>query len=269
MVEELFQNDFQSLNVILLALLVLAIMAGAVVLFFIFSRKRVVNAELEQANQRILHQKELLQATIVTQEEERQRIAQDLHDAISSKLNIVSLHANMLSDTQIASEEANSIGAQIVAITGTVLESSRKIAHDLLPPTLSKFGLEAALEELFDEVSETKKFQLEYTLEYSEETLPPEEELHIFRMVQELFSNTIKYAEASTVVVKLTTTKEALDFTYQDDGKGFELKDGTAKRGLGLSGLQQRADILGATIVMTSTSGQGFSLELHKPLSQF
>ncbi|MAT90400.1 MAG: two-component sensor histidine kinase [Flavobacteriaceae bacterium] len=267
MVEELFQNDFQGLNVILIALMVLAIMAGAVVLFFIFSRKRVVNAELEQANQRILHQKELLQATIVTQEEERQRIAQDLHDAISSKLNIVSLHANMLSDAGIASEEANSIGAQIVSITGTVLESSRKIAHDLLPPTLSKFGLEAALEELFDEVSETKKFELKYTLEYSEETLPPEEELHIFRMVQELFNNTIKYAEAHTVLVKLTTTSEGLIFKYQDDGKGFALQEGSTKKGLGLSGLQQRADLLNASVTMTASEGQGFSLELHKPLS--
>ncbi len=267
MVEELFQNDFQSLNIILIALMVLAIMAGAVVLFFIFSRKRVVNAELEQANQRILHQKELLQATIVTQEEERQRIAQDLHDAISSKLNIVSLHANMLSDAGIALEEANSIGAQIVAITGTVLESSRKIAHDLLPPTLSKFGLEAALEELFDEVSETKKFELKYTLEYSEETLPPEEELHIFRMVQELFNNTIKYAEAHLVTILLRTTSEALIFNYRDDGKGFALQEGSTKKGLGLSGLQQRADLLNASVTMSAAEGQGFSLELHKPLS--
>ena len=102
---------------------------------------------MEKAHLEIAYQKELLQATILTQEEERKRIAQDLHDAISSKLNVVSLNANFLIEKDITLEDTHRIGEGIQKVTKSVLESSRRIAHDLLPPTLEKFGLKAALED--------------------------------------------------------------------------------------------------------------------------
>ena len=88
-------------------------MALAIVLFFYFSRRRIIKTELEKANLEINYQREVLQSTIITQEEERKRIAQDLHDAISSKLNVVSLNANMLSDTSISTEETVKIAENI------------------------------------------------------------------------------------------------------------------------------------------------------------
>ena len=101
-------------------------MSIAIVLFFYFSRKKIVKTELEKARLEIDHQKELLQSTILTQEDERKRIAQDLHDAISSKLNVVSLNASILTDANISVEEANKIGGSIYDVTSNVLESSRR-----------------------------------------------------------------------------------------------------------------------------------------------
>ena len=96
MVEALPNPEKEVVKIILLALAILIFMGVAIVLFFYFSRKKIIKTQLEKAHLEIAYQKELLQATILTQEEERKRIAQDLHDAISSKLNVVSLNANFL-----------------------------------------------------------------------------------------------------------------------------------------------------------------------------
>ncbi|MBX2828307.1 MAG: sensor histidine kinase [Flavobacteriaceae bacterium] len=265
--DQSLSTDNQITGIILISIILLVFMVLAIVLFFYFSRKKIIKAELEKARLEIDHQKELLQATIITQEEERSRIAQDLHDAISSKLNIVSLNANFLTDKDISIEEANKFGESIRNVTGTVLENSRRIAHDLLPPTLSKFGLEAALEELCDEVSESGKFRVNYAAQYPMETLPPDEELHLFRVVQELMNNSIKYSEASQIDLVLKKESNQVRLEYRDNGKGFDMKDAEKAKGLGLSGIRNRAAILKASLIMNSAHGEGIEVMIEKPFT--
>lgn len=259
-------EEIQIIPIILIGICLLMLMSGAIILFFYLSRKKIVKTELEKATLEIQHQKEMLQSSLLTQEAERKRIAQDLHDDISSKLNIVSLHASLMSEQDITVEEANNLGAKIADITGTVLESSRRIAHDLLPPSLDKFGLTAALEELCDQMESSKKFKLNASFNYEDEALSKEQELHLFRMVQELINNTVKYAEAKTVSVSLKSTKNAVHLQYQDDGKGFELAKGKMAKGLGLGGIENRAAIIDATVTFQSQPQMGMSLDLVKRL---
>ncbi len=266
MEELLNTDDTQIINIILIAIGLLLLMALAIVLFFYFSRKKIIKAELEKARLEIDHQKELLQATIITQEEERSRIAQDLHDAISSKLNVVSLNANFLTEKDITTDDANKFGESILSVTSTVLENSRRIAHDLLPPTLSKFGLEAALEELCDEVSESGKFQINYEAQYAMGALPPDEELHLFRVAQELLNNSIKYSEASQIDMLLKESESQIDFQYKDNGKGFVMEEAEKAKGLGMSGIKNRIAILKATMDMKSAPNKGIEVKIEKPL---
>ena len=142
-------------------------------------------------------------------------------------------------------------------MTNTVLESSRQIAHDLLPPTLEKFGLKAALEELCEEVLETKKFAISYKLAIAENLLSKEQELHLFRIVQELFNNAIKYSEASQVQLTLETVENMVTLRYKDDGKGFNIAQGKQKKGLGLSGIENRAVILEGALDFNSKENEG------------
>lgn len=266
MVEELFSEENQLVNIILIVIIFLSLMAVAMVMFFFFSRRKIIKAELEKANLEIEHQKEVLQSTIVTQEEERQRIAQDLHDAISSKLNVVSLNANMLTDSSGSSEESIKIADSILKVTSTVLENSRRIAHDLLPPTLQKFGLVAALEELCDEVTDTGTFKVNQNFDYPAGCLPADQELHIFRIAQELFNNAIKYSEASTLELTLKREGQDLVFEYHDNGKGFDIEEAKLAKGLGMSGIENRADILDATLEMQSADNEGLLVRLTKTL---
>ena len=118
------------------------LMAILVVVFFYLSRKKIIKKELEKKDLEINHQKELLRSIIITQEEERKRIAQDLHDDISSKLNIVSLNSHLLKTPNLDNDELLDITDNIILLTKKALENSRRIAHDLLPPVLEKFGLD-------------------------------------------------------------------------------------------------------------------------------
>ncbi len=261
MVEELLsgQNELALIGLVTLAFLIF--LGIAIVVFFIFSRKKIVKTELEKANLEIEYQKELLQSTLVTQEEERKRIAQDLHDAISSKLNVVSLNANMLAGVEDP-EEVQKIGENIRKITGTVLENSRRIAHDLLPPTLEKFGLQAALEELCEEVDHTQAFEIHSNIDYPDGKLTEKCELHLFRIVQELLNNSIKHSGAKNIEVALTTEGKGVSLHYKDDGKGFDLEKARKAKGLGMSGIENRAQLLDAKLEIFSEPNKGIDVTI-------
>ena len=263
MVQELFAGENQIVSNILIAIGLLVFMSVAIVLFFYFSRKRIIKTELEKANLEIEHQKKILQSVIVTQEDERKRIAQDMHDAISSKLNVVSLNANILTEEDISIEESNKVGASILKITNTVLESSRKIAHDLLPPTLQKFGLKAALEELCEEICETRKYKSNYQLDYAEGFLKPNDELHLFRILQELINNTIKHSNATDIDLILKTEENNLSLQYKDNGKGFNVESAKKAKGLGMSGIENRVIILNGDMQLETQPGAGIKLTIE------
>jgi signal transduction histidine kinase len=259
---EVINGDDQIVKIILLAISLLVLMSIAIIAFFYYSSKRIIKSEREKASLEVEHQKEMLRATIITQEEERKRIAQDLHDAISSKLNIVSLNANMLIEKEIPSKETNKIGASILAVTTTVLESSRQIAHDLLPATLEKFGLQAALEELCEELMESGRFQLNYSLNYTQGTLKADRELHLFRIAQELVSNTIKHSEATSIHLTLETSQNLVSLHYSDNGKGFDPNDLNSAKGLGMSGIANRVAILNGKSTIHSAPGSGIEVSI-------
>ena len=171
----------------------LVLVTIGLILFFYYSRRKIIKKEIEKVNIKLDHQKKILQTTIKVQEKERNRIAQDLHDAISSKLNVVSLTTNVLI------EEALN---HILDITTRTLESSRKIAHELMPPILDKFGLKIALEELFEEFTSNTSIQIDYNIDQIGD-LNKSNELHIFRITQELINNALNHGKADTLQMEL------------------------------------------------------------------
>ena len=144
-------------NAVFFILLAFVSMFMVLIFFFYFSRKKIVQIEVDKKNLEIEHQKKLLNAVLMTQEEERKRIAQDLHDDISSKLNVVSLNSYLLKTPNLNETELVEITNNIIDLTQKALENSRRIAHDLFPPVLEKFGLQAGIEELAEEFNSTKK----------------------------------------------------------------------------------------------------------------
>lgn len=255
-------DNYDIVSLILIAVSLLLVMAIALVAFFFFSRKKVISAELENANMEISHQREMLQATIITQENERKRIAQDLHDAISSKLNIVALNTNVLLEGEVKPEEANELLATILQISNTTLESSRQIAHDLLPPVLQKFGLRAAAEELANDFNRSTPHLVNFKGNYQQDSLSSKEELHVFRIIQELVNNSIKHGKATRTAVELNSGPFLLN--YSDNGVGFDNTANKGKPGLGLKNIESRVELLGGQSKFESTPDAGITFKLTK-----
>lgn len=235
-------------------------MAAVLILFFYYSKKKILQKEFEKKDLQILHQRELVHSVILTQEEERKRIAQDLHDDISSKLNIVSLNIHLMSTPNLSENEVNEIRSNIIELTGRALENSRRIAHDLLPPVLEKFGLIAAVEELCQEFKSSKQVKTSFKNSIDFEMAHEAMQLQIFRILQELMNNSLRHGKASNIKIVFSTVNKIKTCHYTDDGIGFDMESAKNKKGLGMKNIESRVEILKGNLIYESSENKGVNV---------
>ncbi|MDR7212646.1 sensor histidine kinase [Flavobacterium piscis] len=233
------------------------IMALFLIVFFYYSRKKIIQKEIEKRDLEIFHQKEQLHAVIITQEEERKRIAQDLHDDISSKLNIVSLNSYLLTSANLTTEEIKEITDNIINLTAKALDNSRKIAHNLLPPVLDKFGLHAGIEELCEEFESSKSVKVGYQNKIEFEEKDKDRHLHIFRVLQELMNNSVRHGKATEISIIFDDNKGVKTCIYKDNGIGFDSQKTENQKGLGMKNIDSRISFINGTININSEIGKG------------
>ena len=236
------------------------ILAVVLIVFFYFSRKKIIQKEIEKKDAEIFHQKELLKTVIETQEAERKRIAQDLHDDISSKLNVVSLNSHLLKTPNLNETEQFEITNNIIELTQKALENSRRIAHDLLPPVLEKFGLHAGIEELVEEFNSTKTVKVSYKNQIDFESYPIEKHLHIFRILQELLNNSLRHGKATEISILFANFDNRKTCTYIDNGLGFDSSSEENQKGLGMKNIESRINFLGGDFNFTSKPNEGVKM---------
>jgi len=236
------------------------VVAVFLVVFFYLSRKKIIQKEIENKNLEIKYQKEQLHAIIITQEDERKRIAQDLHDDISSKLNIVSLNSHLLTAPDLTDEETKEITKNIIDLTTKALENSRKIAHNLLPPVFEKFGLNAGVEELCEEFESIKAVKTHYKNEIDFDDKDIDRHLHVFRILQELMNNSIRHGKATEIWIAFKNDNGTATCNYEDNGIGFDSKNSENQKGLGMKNIDSRVSFLNGTIKINSEINQGIAV---------
>jgi signal transduction histidine kinase len=232
----------------------------AIVAFVYKARKKIFDKELEKKDLEIKFQKEILLATILTQEKERERIAQDLHDEISSKLNVVSLTLHSLKSASKSADEKINVMDDIIKLNNNAIENSRKIAHNLLPPILEKFGLNAAIDELVHDFEKTKSVKINYTNNINFNTFNAGAQLNIFRIVQELLNNSIKHGKATEVTILFTRNAVENICTYTDNGLGFNTANLKQNKGLGIRNIESRILFLNGNFQVTSEKNKGIKI---------
>lgn len=255
-------GDNQIITIVVIGVLLMVLVSVVLLLFVFLSRKKIIEKQIENKELEIAHQKKLLQATIITQEEERERIAQDLHDDVSSKLNVVHLYANLLLEGNLSTNEYTTVNQQIIEATNKTLESARKIAHNLLPPILDKFGLKPAIEELADSFNNSKKISISNDINFPREHLKPDAELHLFRITQELINNSIRHGEAEECKISINLANDKLHFYYTDNGIGFNNDDIKNKKGIGLKNIESRVTILNGKLSTKSALNKGIQVSI-------
>ena len=257
-------QDISDLNQLTVAvLLAVVVMALILILFFYFSRKKIIEKELEKRDMEIAYQKDLLKSIIITQEEERKRIAQDLHDDISSKLNIVSLNSHLLQSDNLTSLEILNISNNIIELTKKALDNSRRIAHDLLPPVLEKFGLDAGIQELCLEISTAKSVNIDYINNTNFDFADNDKHLHVFRILQELINNSIRHGKAKNILILFWNENNQTKCKYTDDGIGFDIANIENKKGLGMKNIESRINFLKGNFDITSSLNKGIEFRFN------
>lgn len=248
------QLSSTEMNYLAIGLMIFIILFSlGMVVFFLFSRKRITEADLEVRDTLIQAQKDVISATLVAQEKERKRIARDLHDEISAKLNVIAMNTSMLKEESLTIQERETLIDRIENATGNTLKNAREIAHNLLPPVLEKFGLCAAITEVVKSLN-GNIVQIDFSCDWKEELLSSDYKLHVYRIVQELFNNSLKYAQATTISVQLTENEDVLMLRYCDNGIGFQEN---AQIGLGTSNISSRVDILNGKENLQTSRGNG------------
>ena len=206
---------------------------------------------------------------IQAQEQERQRIARELHDETSQVLTSLLISLTLLEES-VETQEARERIADTRALAHSTLRAIRNLSIDLRPSALDDLGLLPALRWYVKEYQKKCSIEVEFHATGFKERLPAEMETALYRIVQECLTNTAKHANANRVTIMLKEEKDSVYARITDDGQGFDyealLKTPGQERGLGLAGMNERAVLLDGILNIHSTPEQGTIIEVSIPL---
>lgn len=191
-------------------------------------------------------------ALIEGEEMERKRIARDLHDGLGSMLSGLKMHLS------ISGRENNETNPNIHAMLNDSIKELRNISQNLMPESLMKLGLEHALKDLCASHSNSET-TIEFQYLVKKSTLPEHFKIMIFRIIQELLNNALKYAKASQILVCCSQNKDVFFITVEDNGIGFNMESAEKQEGMGLKNIKNRVAFLNGKLEIDSVAGKGTS----------
>lgn len=256
-----------TVSLLLIGIVTMLLLAVALILFFVVYQKRLYRQNLDNQLEREAHQKELLAATVEIQENERRRIASDLHDDIGSLLSAVRLYLRQF-DPLGPVEENEAVKEEGLAIISEIIQNTRRITHDLLPAELEKFGLFAAAEDLCSRINRSGQLSVNLVVGKNQR-FDPKKEVALYRVLQELINNTLKHAEADLIEVEYYWKQKHLGFRYLDNGKGFDLALALKRggSGLGLRNIESRISVIGGSLNYETAPNEGLRVSVEIPIS--
>ncbi|GGB08415.1 oxygen sensor histidine kinase NreB [Macrococcus hajekii] len=214
--------------------------------------------------QAIHHQKTLTQKIISTQESERKRISRELHDSVVQELLNVVVDFRLL---KYKTDEELSKHTQLMEGTMTrLIDDIRNLSLELRPSSLDDFGLEAAFRSHFRQLEKNYGLEVEMLSNLEGRRFDSEIETVVYRVTQEAILNAMKYAETDEVYINIAYDKDELTVEIADQGKGFDISSPPKGTGLGLFGMQERAEIVGGTVNINSEAGRGTQVTLTIPI---
>ncbi len=226
-----------------------------------------LNRELELSHERL---RALSRRLFEVQEEERRRLARDLHDDVGQALTALKIQLESLARGGTGELAARSRVEECVDTVQNMLERVRQLSLSLRPPQLDDLGLAAALRSHIDRQARVAGLQAHFETEEAPRELPPDTETACFRVAQEAITNVLRHARARNVWVRLFAANGRLAISVRDDGRGFDLesvRERAAKgSSLGLVGMEERMALAGGSFELRSAPGQGTVLLATFPL---
>jgi two-component system, NarL family, sensor kinase len=216
--------------------------------------------ELQQQRIRELEKDKQLVAVdsmLQGQEEERSRLAKDLHDGLGGLLSGVKFSLSNMKDNLIITPDNMAVFERSLDMIDTSIKELRRVAHNMMPELLTKFGLDEALKEYCNTINATNLLSVKYQSMGMDSRIEKSSEIIIYRIIQELLNNIMKHAAATEAIVQLVKEDGRFSIIVEDNGKGFDTAMLKNNKGAGLSNIQSRVDYLKGRLDIHSEAGKG------------
>jgi two-component system, NarL family, sensor kinase len=212
-----------------------------------------------------LEKEKLLSATqslLKGQEEERNRLAKDLHDGLGGLLSGVKLQLGAMKGNLILSEEHGRTFNNALGKLDESISEMRRVAHNMMPEALMKLGLQQALQDYCDGLSESQPFKINGEFYGLEKRMDPSVEIVVYRIVQELLNNAVKHSGANTILAQVMKQNNNLTITVEDNGRGFNTEQIDLMKSAGLKNVRSRVDYLKGQLDIKSSPRKGTSVHI-------
>jgi len=253
---------------IIVGIAVMLLLITSVLLAVIFSQRKKNEHRKAMGKLREQQQNQLIEAAVRSEETERHRIAETLHDEVGAFLSSAKLHLLGIKTDNLDEKDKN-LHEKGRDLLNDVIQKVRGISHNLHSNILKEFGLNEAIRHFMRKVTQGTVIHATTALDDNYTTIYPEDDISIYRMVQELVNNILKYANASELIISSTYHDNVLDLVLFHNGNGLTQKQFEAlryqKEGLGLKNIQNRIILLKGTILFTHGE-EGFRVNIHVPV---
>lgn len=217
-------------------------------------QQRIVELETEK-------QLAATEAVLKGEEQERTRLAKDLHDGLGGMLSGIKYSLNTMKGNMILTPDNAQAFERSIDMLDSSINEMRRVAHNMMPENLVKFGLDTALKDFCNDINQSRALKVHYqSLGLEHTTVDHLTSITIYRIVQELLNNIIKHAFAQNVIVQVSKSDEKISVTVEDDGKGFDTSILDKDKGMGWSNIKNRVEFLKGKLDVKSQAGKGTSI---------
>jgi signal transduction histidine kinase len=257
-------NKLKMQNYLFGGIAVLILLSGLLLLSWY--KRNKLRQETAMKTELMRQQETAIKAVMEAEENERQRIAKDLHDGVGQMMSAAKMNLSAFeSELQFNNEEQRKSFEKVINLVDESCREVRTVSHIMMPNALLKNNLGDAIREFTGKLNQKDLKVVVYT-EGLDQRLDSNMETMLYRVVQECVNNTIKHAGASTLDISLIRDKDGISGTIEDNGKGFDSTDQDKLKGIGIKNISSRIEYLKGTVDFDSSPGRGTVVALHIPV---
>lgn len=259
---EIQAEKLQNRRILIAVLLIsiLGILTTAIVIYRNHKQKQII--QLQRINQ--LETEKYLAATesvIKGEEQERTRLAKELHDGLGGMLSGIKYAFSNLKTNLIMTQENAMTYERAIDMLDTSIREMRRVAYNMMPEALLKFGLDAALRDFCSEINFAGSIKITYqSFGLKNNSIEQSKSIAVYRIIQELINNALKHSGASEMLVQLSYDSSMMSITVEDNGKGFDIQQLEKANGIGWRNIKNRVDFIKGTLDIHSAENKGTSV---------
>ena len=204
------------------------------------------------------------EAVLKGEEQERTRLAKDLHDGLGGMLSGIKYSLNTMKGNLVMTPDNAQAFERSMDMLDSSIKEMRRVAHNMMPEALVKFGLDTALKDFCNDINQSGALKLSYqSIGLKDTVIEQTTAIAICRIVQELLNNTMKHSAATNAIVQVSKMDDLLSVTVEDDGKGFDASILEKSKGIGWENIKNRVEFLKGKLDVNSQSGKGTSVHIE------